>query len=46
MVVNECQDVYVSSDLEEDEVDGVGDRGVLVSTKVQFLNIEQMAGSS
>ena len=30
----------------EDEVDGVGDRGVLVLMKVQFLNMERMVGSS
>ena len=30
----------------EDEVDGVGDGGVLVLMKVQFLNMERMVGSS
>ena len=30
----------------EDEVDGVGDGGVLVSMKVQFVSIDRMVGSS
>ena len=36
----------MSSEVEEDEVDGVGDRGVLASMKVQFLNMERMLDSS
>ena len=50
----EWSEEYVWMDVEdeldtermEDEVDGVGDGWVLVSTKVQFVNMERMVGSS
>ena len=50
----EWSEEYVRMDVEdeldtermEDEVDGVGDGWVLVSTKVQFVNMERMVGSS
>ena len=49
----EWSEEYVRMDVEdeldtermEDEVDGVGDGWVLVSTKVQFVNMERMIGS-
>ena len=50
----EWTEEYVRMDVEyeldteclEDEVDDVGDGGVLVSMKVQFLNMERIVGSS